>query len=72
MQDRLARLIEVFNRGSRELDALDRRRQALRDDLLRLAGGIQVLRDLCEQSGVNHPSQAGANGAAESLVAHAA
>ena len=46
MHERLSQLTEEFNRGVRELQSLDQRRTRLRDDLLRLSGGIQALREI--------------------------
>lgn len=46
MHERLSQLTEEFNQGVRELQTLDQRRSRLRDDLLRMSGAIQALREI--------------------------
>jgi len=46
MEQRLAELRAEAEKGQRELEALDHRRQELRDTMLRIGGAIQVLQEL--------------------------
>jgi hypothetical protein len=50
MNDRLMQLKSELQKGQQELALLDRRRQELRDTLLRISGAIQVLEELLELS----------------------
>jgi prefoldin subunit 5 len=46
LQRRLDELRVELEKGSRELDRIERQRQELRDQMLRIAGAIQVLEEL--------------------------
>ncbi len=46
MNDKLRKLGAEFQKGQRQLELLDQRRQELRDTILRISGAIQVLEEL--------------------------
>ncbi|MEW5868196.1 MAG: hypothetical protein AB1894_02900 [Chloroflexota bacterium] len=50
VMSRLQNLQEEYNRGQRQLEALDQQRQEVRDTLLRISGAIQVLEELLAQA----------------------
>ena len=50
MNDRLIQLKNELERGQEQMALLDRRRQELRDTMLRISGAIQVLEELQAQS----------------------
>jgi prefoldin subunit 5 len=60
MNQRLDQLRAEYNVGRQQLQQLDRKRQQLRDTLLRISGAIQVLEEIergveeKERSGVEH------------------
>ena len=58
-QKRLEELREELAQGRIQLDALDRRREDLRETMLRIAGAIQVLEELFPSSNGNgQPAEA--------------
>jgi hypothetical protein len=59
MEQKLSELREEYKRGQQHLDLLDQQRQRTRDTLLRIAGAIQVLEELQQQTNGAPP---GANG----------
>ena len=46
LRDRLAELAEEFRAGQKRLDELEAQELRLRETLLRISGGIQVLQEL--------------------------
>ncbi len=52
MEKRLEQLRLEYEKGQRQLELLDRRRQEVRDTLLRISGAIQVLGELAASN--NH------------------
>jgi hypothetical protein len=46
MKERLQQLRAEYDEGCRQMALLDRRRQELRDTMLRIRGAIQVLEEL--------------------------
>jgi len=63
MREQLDRLVEQFNEGLRRLNVLDQERSQLRDQMLRLSGAIQVLREICD--GQQHATDAAAHAPTE-------
>ena len=49
MGERLIQLKSEFQKGQQEMALLDRRRQELRDTMLRISGAIQALEELQTQ-----------------------
>ncbi len=46
LADRLEQLREEFRKGQQELASVERKRELIRDTLLRISGAIQVLEEL--------------------------
>lgn len=55
LEKRLSELRAELEKGNRELERLDRRRQDLRDQMLRISGAIQVLEELIATEGGAEP-----------------
>jgi prefoldin subunit 5 len=51
IQQRLDMLRSEYEKGQRQLEALERQRQEVRDTLLRISGAIQVLEELQAANG---------------------
>jgi hypothetical protein len=50
MNDKLVQLKAEFQKGQQQMAFLERRRQELRDTMLRISGAIQVLEELQDQA----------------------
>jgi hypothetical protein len=50
VEDRLQQLRNEFEKGQQEMARLERRRQELRDTMLRISGAIRVLEELTAQN----------------------
>ena len=57
IEDRLRELRAEFERGSQQMEQLDRQRAALKETLLRISGAIQVLEELTSESQTQQPAQ---------------
>jgi prefoldin subunit 5 len=57
MKERLRQLQAEYEEGRRQMALLDRRRQDLRDTLLRIRGAIQILEELAANGAVEGQSQ---------------